>query len=177
MHGYGASGDDLMSLADHIGGDLRAFVFPEGPIPLPGGGYAWATTDEELNESCQRVIELIDEMAKQHPNVQISVGGFSQGATISSKLLIEERLKLENAFLYAPSLKLDDTIPEAKHPTQVLIAHGREDDRAPFSGAEQLKDLLVGKGYKVNWLPFHGGHTLTGEMLIATRNQLDGIAK
>ncbi|WP_029247836.1 alpha/beta hydrolase [Schlesneria paludicola] len=176
LHGYGASGDDLMSLTDYIGGELRAFVFPEGPIPLPGGGQAWATTDAELDSSCRRIIELMDEIAKQHPEVRISVGGFSQGATIASKLVAEERLKLEHAILYSPAMKLDDGIPQAKHSTQVLIAHGREDAILPFSESERLRDLLIGRGYNVNWQPFDGGHTLTRELMVATRKQLDGIA-
>ncbi len=177
LHGYGAAGDDLVSLAGHIGGESRAFVFPEGPFPLRGGGKAWATNDEELNTSRSRVIDLLNEIVKAHPDIRISVGGFSQGATIATTLLTDDRLQIEHLLLYSPAFKLDDDMPAATHPTRILISHGRVDAMLPFADSERLRDLLMRKGYDVNWQPFAGGHTLTPELMVATRKQLDGVTK
>ena len=54
----------------------------------------------------------------------------------------------------------------------MFLAHGRDDEILPFSGSQQLRDDLVSKGFTVDWYPFDGGHTLTPEMLLASREFL-----
>lgn len=112
LHGFGAPGDDLVSLADylHRGADVKArFVFPAAPIEL-GGLYgdsrAWWRLDlmkleaelrsgavrdrrdevpEGLVEVRAQLSSCLDELCTKFaigPD-QLVLGGFSQGAMLS----------------------------------------------------------------------------------------------
>lgn len=112
MHGFGAPGDDLVSLAEYLqrGAGVNArFVFPEAPIEL-GGLYgdsrAWWRLDlakleaelrngairdrrdevpEGLPEVRAQVLEFLDELQATHAigAEQLVLGGFSQGAMLA----------------------------------------------------------------------------------------------
>jgi len=112
LHGFGAPGDDLVSLADylHRGAGVKArFVFPAAPIEL-GGVYgdsrAWWRLDlmkleaelrsgavrdrrdevpEGLVEVRAQLSSCIDELCTKFsiPADQLVLGGFSQGAMLS----------------------------------------------------------------------------------------------
>jgi phospholipase/carboxylesterase len=174
MHGFGAAGDDLMSLAPLLDDSpATAFIFPEAPIPLESGGFAWAQSDQqEFKNAIQQVTELLTELRNKHPQCRITIGGFSQGATLASNLLAGSNLGLEGVILYSPALNLIHAPTNNDPKTTVFLAHGRTDPILPFANAEQLKDSLLEAGYQVDWQPFDGGHTLTRELLTATRNFL-----
>jgi len=42
----------------------------------------------------------------------------------------------------------------------------------PFADSKRLHEILERKGIQTNWLPFDDGHTITTELLDATRDQL-----
>ena len=134
LHGYGAPGDDLVSLADFLdAGDTTAFVFPQAPIALDGGGFAWTTGSKvRLEQSCDQILAIVDRIKSQNLDCFISVGGFSQGATISTNLLSEQEGRLDSVLLYSPANTLvripvyGDTSP------RVFLAHGRDDEILPF---------------------------------------------
>lgn len=173
LHGYGASSSDLMPIADHIGGKSRVYIFPEAPVSLPSGGTAWATTEQEFAKSKLQIIALVNYVRNAHPKMQISVGGFSQGATLAASLVAETDLPVKELVLYSPALKLSDSdLPTEIRPV-IFLSHGREDNVLPFSDSERLRDLLQSRGGKIHWHPFAGGHTVTLELLDATRQLLD----
>ena len=112
LHGFGASGDDLVPLAHELDGELGAgvrFVFPAAPLEL-GGMYgaarAWwqldlARLEDELRRGVPRdrrdevpdglpaardcVVRLLDELTARFaiPADRLVLGGFSQGAMVS----------------------------------------------------------------------------------------------
>lgn len=174
LHGYGASSSDLSPLADDIGGDTRAFVFPAAPIPLDSGGLAWATTEAEIDSSLAHVTSLIAYASKTYPNAELSIGGFSQGATIVSMLLLDPSLPLHHMILYSPAFVLENLTSDFASQPRVLLSHGEQDTVLPFADSERLRRMLERSGYSVNWHPFDGGHTIPSELLDATRIQLDG---
>ncbi len=112
LHGFGAPGDDLVSLA----GALRLppsarFAFPEAPIDL-GFGRAWWMIDtgrferalsrpgglaeiaaerpEGLEKARDGVLELVDSLAAEHglSSDRFVLGGFSQGAMLSLEVAL-----------------------------------------------------------------------------------------
>ncbi|WDQ14940.1 alpha/beta hydrolase [Rhodopirellula sp. P2] len=172
LHGYGATDADLTPLAEYIGGDKRAFVFPAAPIPVDGGGLAWATTEQELETAHARLASLVRFASRTYPDAEIAVGGFSQGATVSSMLLSDASLPIRHLILYSPALAIDaESLGPARN-IQVLLAHGRGDQVLPFDDAKRLHEMLERKGVVTNWHPFNDGHTITTEVLDATRDQL-----
>lgn len=111
LHGFGAPGDDLVSLAEALAphAPTTRFVFPEAPLEL-GGLYgdsrAWwlldlARLEEELRRGTPRdrrdelpeglpsarahVSRLLDQLTARFtiPADRLVLGGFSQGAMLS----------------------------------------------------------------------------------------------
>ncbi|MCM2372839.1 alpha/beta hydrolase [Aporhodopirellula aestuarii] len=177
LHGYGATESDLVPLADYIGGESRAFVFPAAPIAVDGGGLAWATTEDELAIAHAKLASLVRFISKIYPNAEVAVGGFSQGATVSSMLLLDRTLPIRHLILYSPALAIDAASIDSAHGIQVLLAHGQRDDVLPFADSKRLHEMLVREGIQTNWLPFDDGHTITTELLDATRDQLSQESK
>ncbi|QEG38192.1 Carboxylesterase 2 [Roseimaritima ulvae] len=172
LHGYGATEADLVPLADYIGGDSRAFVFPAAPVSVDGGGLAWATTEQELENARARLASLVRFASRTYPEAEIAVGGFSQGATVSSMLLSDASLPIRHLILYSPALAIDAASISPAHHARVLLAHGQRDDVLPFEDSKRLHEMLQDKGIETNWQPFEDGHTITTELLDATRDQL-----
>lgn len=179
LHGYGAAGGDLVPLANIIGdGKSIAFLFPQAPIRLEQNSFAWSVGNgSDFEQSRQQVISIINQIHTQYPGCQVSVGGFSQGATLACNLLSEPDLKIESVILYSPKNHLWHEPVLAGHQPKVFFSHGRSDSILPFSEAEQLKNVLEQQGYRVDWQPFDGRHELTYELLEATRKFLSELPK
>ncbi|WP_230264736.1 alpha/beta hydrolase [Stieleria sp. JC731] len=173
LHGYGTTNQDLIPLGGIIGGDRRAFVYPNGPVEMSPGSLAWATTEAEFVDSKDRVLKLIRELAEKYPQARISLGGFSQGATLSAMALTEQNHLLEHLFLYSPALAITQTQIAQDSKTQVLLSHGRDDSVLPFADSQKLNQWLRSRSIQVNWIPFEDGHTIPEAVLEATRQQLD----
>ncbi|WP_283434847.1 alpha/beta hydrolase [Neorhodopirellula lusitana] len=172
LHGYGSSGSDLVPLSDFIVGDSRAFVFPAGPVPLGDQRLAWGTNQAELDDAFNRLVALVRYTSKTYPNAEITVGGFSQGATLSSLLLTEASLPIRNLLLYSPANVLEPETIQSNANVEVLIAHGRQDEVLSFQDSADMNSMLKQQGIATNWQPFDGPHTITEEVLDATQRQL-----
>ncbi|HEY5957429.1 MAG TPA: hypothetical protein VIV60_12775 [Polyangiaceae bacterium] len=134
LHGYGAPGDDLISLADEITAPQGTrFLFPHGPIDLestmgPGSGArAWWPIDmvrmqvalmtgqldalaNELLPGLQASIGPITSFVRaaserfELPTSRIVLGGFSQGAILSLAAALENAWELGGLLLFSPTL-------------------------------------------------------------------------
>jgi len=173
LHGYGAPGTDLVSFADYLAADGRAFVFPAAPIELDSGGLAWATLESEVETSLRSVQSLIAYIHREYPNAEISVGGFSQGASMSS-MLVDSATPISHLILFSPGLFLEETPKPTNTGPAVYISHGMQDDVLPFSDAQKLKLMLSKAGFDVRFTAFEGGHTIPAEVLDEAKMLLDG---
>ena len=177
LHGYGASGSDLLPLSGILGDrGSTAFLFPEAPIPIGRNEFAWSQqSTAEYQQSREQVIQLIKEVRQANPQCRISVGGFSQGATIACNLLSDGDPPLASVILFSPNpLLFREPIATGDRP-KVYLAHGRSDAMIPFSDVETLKSNLESKGYQVTWNPFAGGHEITMESLFAVKHFLSEL--
>lgn len=118
MHGFGAPGDDLVALAEHlrVPREVR-FAFPAAPLTLEMGvpaeyaGRAWWLIDmlelqhavmtrdyatltgrvpSGLTEARDHVVALLDALEKEHGAArnQLVLGGFSQGAMLATDVTL-----------------------------------------------------------------------------------------
>ena len=172
LHGYGASGSDLVPFADHLAAEGRAFVFPAAPIELDSGGLAWATLESEIAASLQSLRSLITYIHEEYPDSEISVGGFSQGASMSS-MLVDSATPIERLILFSPGLFLEGAVKSSNTGPSVYISHGRQDDILPFSDAQELKQTLTDAGFDVKFTAFDGGHAIPAEVVAEAKAQLD----
>lgn len=195
LHGFGAPGDDLVSLADVLTVPTGTrFVFPEGPLSLsfgPSDARAWWIIDMAriaADQAAGRVRDLSNEIPKglvparetllvflkevertfgADPHTTI-LGGFSQGAMLSCDVM------LRTTQPYAGLIQLSGTLLASQEWTPLLQkrkglpvfqSHGVQDELLPYRGAERLRDTLVHAGLSVEWHGFRGGHEIPRSVL------------
>jgi len=195
LHGFGAPGDDLVSLADvlNVPAGTR-FVFPEGPLSLsfgPMDARAWWLIDmarmqadrmagrvrdlsqdipKGLAPARETMLTFIKEVERQFgadPRTTL-LGGFSQGAMLSCDVM------LRTAQPYAGLIQLSGTllatqewIPllQKRKGLPVFQSHGTQDEILPYVGAERLRDALKHGGLAVEWHSFRGSHEIPRTVL------------
>jgi len=194
LHGFGAPGDDLVTLAQVIDAPGVRFVFPEAPLEL-GGLYgdsrAWwlldlARLEEELRRGVPRdrrdeipdglpsaraqVGRLLDQLGARYAVTpdRLVLGGFSQGAMLALDVALHRPTPPSALLLMSGTLVAEsEWQPRIKSlaGVPILMSHGRSDMLLPFSVAETLRDRLRAAGAVVDWHPFVGGHEISAESL------------
>jgi phospholipase/carboxylesterase len=188
LHGFGAPGTDLVSLAEAIDAPAR-FVFPEAPLEL-GGMYgaarAWwlldlARLEEELRRGVPsdrrgeipeglpaarlQVTRLLDQLQARFsiPDDKLVLGGFSQGAMVALDVALHREKRVAGVIELSGTLIAEAAwaplMPKLAG-LPVLMSHGRADALLPYAVAEALRDKLTRAGALVEWLPFVGGHEI-----------------
>jgi len=196
-HGYGAPGDDLVPLARVIdaGREMRWF-FPEAPLALDLGmgmeSRAWWHIDmmrlqealmrgearmlaEEtpvgLAEARAALESCLEELSTRFAvsRERLFLGGFSQGAMLSTELALHANRPFAGLVLMSGTLLSESRWRVAAANTgaqlDVLMSHGRADPLLPFEGAEALRALLEKSGARVQWVPHGGAHEIPSVVL------------
>lgn len=195
LHGFGAPGDDLVSLADDLTVPAGTrFVFPEGPLSLsfgPSDARAWWLIDMArmaADQAAGRVRDLSNEIPKGLAPARETMleflkeverkfgagprrtvlGGFSQGAMLACDLM------LRTTEPYAGLIQLSGTLLAAQEwipllqkrkGLPVFQSHGMRDEILPYVGAERLRDALSTSGLAVEWHSFRGAHEIPEPVL------------
>lgn len=189
-HGFGAPGTDLVSLGDALSvpSEVR-FVFPEAPLDLgPGffGGRAWWMIDmvklqmalasgairdlshevpNGLEEATQALDEFLDQIEKRLgvSGDQLVLGGFSQGAMVTTNLVLSRGRRVAGLVVMSGTLLAEHEWTPAmpkRRGLPVFMSHGRFDPILPFLLAEELRARLEEAGLPVDWVPFGGQHEI-----------------
>jgi phospholipase/carboxylesterase len=197
LHGFGAPGDDLVSLGPALEAPPGTrFVFPEGPLSLSmgfGESRAWWMIDLEkldralsagrprdasgetpkgMAEAREQVIALLDELPRRlgtDPQKTV-LGGFSQGAMLACDVTLRTDRPFAGLVLLSGTLLArQEWVPlmPKRKGLKVLQSHGRADPLLPFFLAEQLRDLLTQAGLSVEWVAFRGAHEIP-EVVLTT---------
>ncbi len=201
LHGFGAPGDDLVSLAAELASPSVRFVFPAAPLEL-GGSYgesrAWwlldlAKLERELAAGTPRdrrteipeglvpvrgqVDRLLDQLIARFSIApeRLVLGGFSQGAMLSLDVALHRKTKPAALLLMSGTLLAEsEWAPRMASLAGLPIvqSHGRTDMLLPFDIAEVLRDRLREAGALVEWVPFVGGHEIPRAVLAAASELL-----
>lgn len=192
-HGFGASGDDLVSLARvvDLGRETRWF-FPEAPLDLSatfgGPARAWwpidmeallirrergevremaKETPERLGKARGELLSMLDALEASHGlrRDRTILGGFSQGAMLTTEVALHAFDRpfaglavLSGTLLSEP--RWTEAVARTGPGIHALVTHGRRDPILPYSGAEALRDLLVGAGATVDFVAHGGQHEI-----------------
>jgi phospholipase/carboxylesterase len=168
-HGYGAPGDDLVSLARVIdaGPGVRWF-FPEAPRTVPGAGRAWWPLDMARIQAMMmrgdpRVIAAL-ETERGVTRDRLILGGFSQGAMLTTEIAIHASRPFAGLAVLSGNLlsaeRWIEAIKSSGPSIHAFVAHGRRDPVLPFAGAEALRAMLEKAGASVEWVAHGGQHEI-----------------
>ncbi len=196
LHGFGAPGDDLVALWQYlkVPTDVR-FLFPAAPLSLNigfgGDARAWWMLDmeritqaraqgqwEALSQeiprglpSARKQVEDVLGLAREHlavPTQSLVLGGFSQGAMLSTDLVLQSDIPVAGLALLSGTLIAKEEwlarLPN-RHGLPVFQSHGADDPILAFSMAQQLRDHIQTAGLPVSWVEFQGGHEIPIQVL------------
>ena len=171
------------------------FVFPEAPIDLSplgmAGGRAWwpinmaklaeinQTRDYDqlmlleppgMREAEEKLFETVTAAMSVSglDETRVVLGGFSQGAMVSTNLVLTRNLRPALLTLFSGTLLNREhwqKLAVAHSGCDVLQSHGRQDFVLPFAPAVELKSMLVGAGFNVEFVEFNGPHTIPMNVL------------
>ncbi|HVY25878.1 MAG TPA: alpha/beta fold hydrolase [Polyangiaceae bacterium] len=185
LHGYGAAGDDLASLAERLARPGSRFILPAAPLPQ-GSGRAWwriegrrppHAWDEQLPggfvpnpqvaSARRQVQQLLRDVKARYAPGRLVLAGFSQGAMLSLDVALQaepsvDRVGVLSGVMLADSLAALKTQRIDK--PRFFMSHGRSDTVLPFAAAERAYEMLDARGYSVDFHDFDGGHQIPADV-------------
>jgi phospholipase/carboxylesterase len=195
LHGFGAPGDDLVSLADVIDAPATTrWLFPEAPLSLNmgfGDSRAWWIIDfariqedraagrirdlsveipQGLALARERFLAFLKELPRQLSidYKKTVIGGFSQGAMLTCDAVLHTDYRFAGLVQLSGNLLAQavwGTLMGKRKSLRVFQSHGTLDDILPHIGAERLRDALTQAGLAVEWHSFRGGHEIPDPVL------------
>ncbi|MEZ4742968.1 MAG: serine esterase [Bdellovibrionota bacterium] len=187
LHGYGADAADLASLAQVIPTPENInWIFPDAPLKVPIGphitGRAWFPIDmAEIEKAMMQgkhrdmsnytpsglararslVLEMISEL--QVPFDDIILGGFSQGAMLSTDICLRSDILPKGLVLLSGTLLNKDIWQQfalKRAGLKFFQSHGTADPILGFKQANDLNKLLTDSGLIGSLHAFEGGHEI-----------------
>jgi phospholipase/carboxylesterase len=167
VHGYGANGNDLISLGQYWRGVLpdAAFVSPDAPEPCPGnpfGGRQWfGLTMRDPNERWVGVQRAAPDLgafidseleALGLTDAQLALVGFSQGTMMALHTGLRRAKPMAAIIGFSGALVAPERIEAdvtARPP--ILLMHGDSDEIIPVEAIHQARMALGAAGLAVEW--------------------------
>lgn len=158
LHGYGASGEDLIDLArefKHILPDAH-FVSPNAPFDLQhpfSSGYQWFSLGSyeprilypQILEA-NRILDIFINSQLQRFDLthqDLILVGFSQGAMMAMYNSIRNQNQNAGIIAYSGKLILPTMLGESiGSKPKICLIHGKEDDVLPFDNFLEAQKLL-----------------------------------
>lgn len=194
LHGYGASGQDLIPLATYGGFAEKLgarWIFIQAPLAVPispyENGWGWFQLDmealfrwsqtQDLNALANwsppdmegistRVRALIE--SESQSTSRLIVGGFSQGSMVCLDAVLgglEVDALLLLSSTWISEKRWLNGLKTTKLPN-IFQSHGKRDPILPIGAADRLNKELVAAGAHVEYHPFGGGHEIPLDVLL-----------
>jgi phospholipase/carboxylesterase len=177
MHGFGASMQDLISIAPMINENDFIYIFPNAPIEIDIGsgqaGYAWfppngEAPEKELQLSIQLLNETIVEALSMFNinNKYIYIGGFSQGGMMTIHVGLTQPEKFTGAIILSSRMITPSLLkPHSTVGFPVFMAHGTMDNVISIEDARSTKSQLTEMGCLVEYHEYQMAHNITNQVL------------
>lgn len=167
LHGFGARGDDLVSLADELLTRTPCrFVVPEAPLPMVPEGRAWyaiRAADEaaQIARARAAITGVINTVVGAGvARSRIVVGGFSQGGIMSIEAALVTPGLAGIAVLSGRSLPHAAADYHELSRLRVFASHGRQDSRIAIAQGEAFMEQASAAGAAVDRVIFDGDHAI-----------------
>lgn len=166
LHGYGSSGEDLISLAPEFIQALpnAVFISPNAPYNCEqmfwsGGSYQWFSLInydmnrilKETDESFLQLKTYTEKMLKKFnlSNENLIMSGFSQGAMMGIHYGINIGEKILGVVAFSGRILSNQTkFDESQITDNFAIIHGKNDMVVPFYCLKEAEDGLIELGKK-----------------------------
>jgi phospholipase/carboxylesterase len=180
LHGWGASGLDLLGLAPYLAGGRFLVLCPQGRVEVPLGqttGYGWfpltmgAPPDTaSFNAGVDDARRFVDAAVRRYPidTTKLAVLGFSQGGVIAYALALSEperfaALVALSSWLPAP---IAGSMPHAAcHRLATLVHHGSRDELIDVSRGRESVERLRALQVPVTYRELEMGHEISARSL------------
>ncbi len=183
LHGLGANGADLLSLAPYWADSLpeAIFVAPDAPdaCDMAPFGYQWFSLQDRSFTAMEKgarnaaplLNKFLDEQLTAH-NVaadKLALVGFSQGTMMALFAAPRRHQALAAVVGYSGALVAAAALAaETKSKFPVLLVHGEVDPVVPFAAMGHAEENLRSAGFNVTALSRPGlGHSIDPEGLSA----------
>lgn len=187
LHGFGADASDLYPLADFLDpGSKWNFYFPEAPLEVPIGphmtGRGWfpisvrdleegidftAVRPPAMDASAELVYDLVFNLNSE----KLVLGGFSQGAMISTEVMLSNPSDVHGLVILSGAM-LDQAnwtkMAQNSKGKRFIQSHGSQDTVIPIGAAQKLYDMLKSAGLEGQFTGFAGGHEIPMPVLQKT---------
>jgi len=187
LHGLGADGNDFAPLADEIALPAPArYIFPHAPMmPVSiNDGYvmrAWydisdaaiRREDEDGVRASQQSLEVLlaREKSRGVTASRIVLAGFSQGGAIALQTGLRHGERLAGVMALSTYVPLADQLAKEASPANrgvpIFMAHGTADPMIAFARAQASRDLLLERGYAVEWHEYQMQHAVCPQEIAA----------
>ncbi|MBD1867611.1 dienelactone hydrolase family protein [Cyanobacteria bacterium FACHB-471] len=184
LHGWGASAQDVASLAPMLHLPGYQMLFPDAPFPHPYApqGKMWYSFPQsytfqsnvfgnqpDLAKSRQQLTEWLKSLPEITgiPLSHTILAGFSQGGAMTLDVgtqLPLAALMILSGYLHAPLATQTSQFPP------ILMVHGRQDQVVPLRSAQQARDSLLGLGATVQYHELDMGHEIRPVVLELMQN-------
>lgn len=166
VHGYGADGNDLLSLGDPLAEHMPDTVFyaPNAPnkCQMNPMGYEWfpipwidGSTEEAAQAGMDEAVVLLNDwltetmQAEGVTAAQTMLVGFSQGTMMSLHVGPRREDQLAGIVGFSGRLLRPEDLGEVKTKPPILLVHGDADDVVPPISMPDAADALTAAGFEV----------------------------
>jgi predicted esterase len=184
LHGRGASADSMLPLAEELASDGVHFVIPQAAhyrwYPQSAFGPLEAN-EPDLSSALATIGFVIDQLLEEgFTHDQIVLGGFSQGACLSSEFVVRNAEKygglfvLSGALIGPPGTRRD--YPGSLHGMPVFIGGSDVDPWIPDDLQHETALVLEKMGAEVNFQIYDGmPHTVNDDEIQHVRALLESV--
>jgi phospholipase/carboxylesterase len=170
LHGFGADGSDLLSVAQSWKSFLpnTGFYAPNAPIPMEFG-FAWYDLSSHDLARLIQGVESVSGLLREYlnafqPQLPAVMVGFSQGASLAIQTIVHPMPTVQAAIGYGGYFASPKPVTHSFKP--LLLIHGLKDEVIPMSSFHRSFETLIRLGVplEVSVRPLLG-HSMDSEGL------------
>lgn len=178
LHGRGSSAANILGLARELGGEDIAYLAPHA---TNGSWYPFTflaplnQNEPFLSAALATVAELVAQLeAAGLPAERIVLGGFSQGACLSSEFVARNPRRYGGLLAFSGGLIGPPGTPRtyagSLDGTPVFVGCSDVDSHIPYTRVLETAEVLEGMGAQVNLQIYPGmGHTINPAEIVQAR--------